>query len=99
MLTGTASVTEKFMNDNEQIEEVTQTIEDEIEAMEKQLEALNELKRQKVQDEAEENNLWAQRVHLARALQRKKAQGRAELRRLSKISPARQVHLRKNGKL
>ena len=39
LLTGTASVTGKFMNDNEQIEEVTQTIEDEIEAMEKQLEA------------------------------------------------------------
>lgn len=75
MLTGTASVTGKFMNDNEQIEEVTQTIEDLIEAMEQQLEALNELKRQKVREEAEENNLWAQRVHLARALQRKKAQG------------------------
>ena len=66
--------TERFMKEKtepKKIEEVAQTLEQEIEELEKQLAELNDMREGARLSEIEKNQAWAQRVDTARKLQRK----------------------------
>lgn len=90
------------MNDKTEtnkIEEVAQTLEQEIEELEKQLAELNEMQEGARLSEIEKNNAWAQRVETARKLQRKKLEGRAKAKKMSHLNPSRLQRLKQLGKL
>jgi len=99
----TTSKMGKFMKDKnkqpEPIEALEQTIESEIEELEKQLEALQEKQKQNRQDEQDADRQWAQRVCIARKLQHKKLEGRAKAKKMANLSPARLQRLRALGKI
>ena len=98
----TTSRTERFMKEKTEpnkIEEVAQTLEQEIEELEKQLAELNEMKEGARLNEIEKSQAWAKRVDTARKLQRKKLEGRAKAKKMSHLNPARLRKLRALGKL
>ena len=94
--------TERFMKEKTEpnkIEEVAQTLEQEIEELEKQLAELNDMREGARLSEIEKNQAWAQRVDTARKLQRKRLEGRAKAKKMSHLNPARLRKLRALGKI
>ena len=83
----------------EQLNEISASIESEIETLEKQLAELQEKQKQNRQEEQEADKEWAQRVVLARKLGQKRNQARAKIRKMSGLSPARLNRLRQLGKI
>lgn len=89
----------KGKNEPKQIEEVNKTLEEEIAEYKQKLKELNEQKEGERLSEIEKSQAWAQRVTIARKLQRKKLEGRAKAKKMSHLSPARLNKLRSLGKL
>jgi len=81
-------------------QKIAKTLEAEIAELEADLEAL---RKQELEDkqlaENEKNRIWAEKVSKARALQRKRLEGRAKAKKMRNMTPARLQKLRALGKL